>query len=242
MEPNADKAFIMLEHAAGMGNVKAKYQLAQQVMKRYGGARPLEPHNRAITLLQEAAGAHFLPAIFTLGAYYELGLGVVTDMERARLYHEEAARLGFPQSMVEAGIFYEQGKEVPVDYSVSFNYYMAAHEHGFAKGHFALGTAYMYGRGAEKNFAEAARLFELAAHHKVKNALTNLGALYEQGGFHLPRDETRAHEFFMLAAEQVRNLAVFLLYVCVCLSLSLSIYLSIYLSGYGVFFLTCARN
>jgi hypothetical protein len=171
------------------GNVKAKYQLAQQVMKRYGANRPTEPHNRAITLLQvcapvfsslcsfrlekylftfifsmliqlvflalflsllsfsfnalflsvflilypslfqplpfslslcslcslrslsvtqEAAASHFLPAIFTLGAYYELGLGVEKNLERARLHHEDAARLGFPQSMVEAGIFYEQ--------------------------------------------------------------------------------------------------------------------------------------
>jgi TPR repeat protein len=80
---------------------------------------------------------------------------------------------------------------------------MAAHEAGFAKGHFALGTAYMYGRGTEKNFAEAARLYELAAEHRVKNALTNLGALYEQGGFGLEKDETKAHHYFMLAADQV---------------------------------------
>jgi TPR repeat protein len=57
---------------------------------------------------QESAASHFLPAIFTLGAYYELGLGVEKNLERARMHHEEAARLGFPQSMVEAGIFYEQ--------------------------------------------------------------------------------------------------------------------------------------
>ena len=56
----------------------------------------------------DEALARALPAIFTLGAYYELGLGVEKNLERARLHHEEAARLGFPQSMVEAGIFYEQ--------------------------------------------------------------------------------------------------------------------------------------
>jgi TPR repeat protein len=94
----------------------------------------MEPHNQAITLLKEAAAAHHLPAIFTLGAYYELGLGVEKNLAEALWYHEEGAHLGFPQSMVEAGIFHEQGKGVPVDYEKSFRYYYAAYEIGFSKG------------------------------------------------------------------------------------------------------------
>lgn len=104
----------------------------------YGVNRPLNEDNRAIVLLHEAAAVQYLPALFTLGAYYELGLGVTRDLERARLFHEEAARLGFPQSMVEAGIFYEQGKGIEQDWNVSFQYYLAASRAGFAKGPLSL--------------------------------------------------------------------------------------------------------
>lgn len=64
----------------------------------------------------------------------------------------------------------------------------------------------MYGRGVEQDFVEAGRLYELAAEFRVKNALTNLGALYEQGGHGLTADPKKAHQYFMLAANQVRIL------------------------------------
>jgi hypothetical protein len=55
----------------------------------------------------------------------------------------------------------------------------------------------MYGRGVDKDFKRAAELYEVAAQNGVKNSLTNLGALFETGGFGLEKDERKAHDYFM---------------------------------------------
>lgn len=110
---NMAEALRYYEQAMNMGEFGAATEIATILFYGEGGVTP-EP-DRAIRLLNEAAGQGDVYAIKDLALRYERGIGVQVDLARALRLYERAADEGDVESMDQVGIRYRLGTGTAID-------------------------------------------------------------------------------------------------------------------------------
>ncbi len=112
-----------------------------------------------------------------LGFMYQQGLGVNTDLARAKELFQKAADQGDTQAMVLLGLMFETGHGMPEEPGTAFNWYTRAAERDHPEGQYHLGRLYEEGIGVFANLEEAIEWYRKAAEggdSKAQEALERL--------------------------------------------------------------------
>jgi localization factor PodJL len=102
-------------------------------------------------------------AQFRLAAYFERGIGVEADRERAKVWYRRAADQGYVRAMHNLGVLIVGGREGQADYAAAAGWFRQAAERGLADSQFNLAVLHENGRGVPKDLQEAYKWFALAA-------------------------------------------------------------------------------
>jgi TPR repeat protein len=145
-----------------------------------------------------AAKAGNAEAMMALGTQYEFGLGVPSDIPRARQWYEQSANAGEAEAWTYLGMLYYLGKEVKQDYTEA--------RHCFEKSAAIdpmavtyLGFIYGMAQGVTQDLNHAHELYEKAAASGYALAMLMMGNNYLNGGG-VPQDYGLAREWLEKAA------------------------------------------
>lgn len=139
-------------------------------------------------------------AINRLGNSYIHGWDVVADKSKAFQWFRKSAEAGDAEGLFWMGVFYSTGDCVSQNYKKAIEYWekASAEEHDDAI--FQLGKLYMHGFGCEKNWKKALAYFKKATELGNADAANEAGYLLTNGGFGLRKNEAKAFDFFLDAA------------------------------------------
>ena len=112
-------------------------------------------HTQAFQLFQQLAQQGDAESQYTLGWFYEDGLGVAQDNQQAVAWYQKAANQGYAQAQYNLGAMYENGKGVKQDSKQAFAWYQKAANQGFAAAQFNLGAMYDNGQGVAQDAKQA---------------------------------------------------------------------------------------
>lgn len=129
-------------------------------------------------LASEPGEAH---AIYLLGRFYELGIGIEPDAQEGLNRIIEAAEEGDAEAQYELGRRYLEGDGVTEDQVESVKWYSEAAEQGHVWAQVMLGVCYEEGAGVEADMAEAIKWYRLAAGEENWLAQQYIGDCYEYG-------------------------------------------------------------
>lgn len=128
-----------------------------------------------------------------LGACYEYGAGVYSNISIAEELYRECAEQGYAHAQFRLGRLYEEGKGVKQDYDEAFKWYVRGAEQGNQYAQYSLGFLYLSGEGVERDYEEASRWFALSASNGNVAAAFRLADLYFDGKG-VEKDEKKALE------------------------------------------------
>ena len=121
------------------------------VAKQAADARPVAafPSVRWLAASGDAA------SLFRLGQYYEKGIVVGQDKEKALSCFRNAAEAGHIPAWIYLGRLYDSGTLVGQDYALAMDCYQRAANLGSAEAYWYIGSFYEEGTGVEQNYALA---------------------------------------------------------------------------------------
>jgi TPR repeat protein len=134
----------------------------------------------------------------SLGAMYELGLGVATDEARAAELYRQACQEGDALGCAWFGIMCANGLGVEKDVDRAAQLYRRACDVGNALGCTLLGVALEQGRGVTRNERAAVEAYRNACDREDANGCFRLAEAYANG-IGVARDEARALELYRKA-------------------------------------------
>lgn len=181
--------------AASPDDVRQLYQLA----RAYDAA---EQYDKAMATYSAAADKGYALATSSVGALYDLGLGVEADPVKAAGLYQEAVDAGVVVAMENLGKMYEEGRGVAQDYGRAKALYQQAANAGSTYASGALGWMSESGFGGPQDDVAARKLYQIAADGGEAFAQHNLGVMYEDGRGGLSQDNAEALRYFNLAAAQ----------------------------------------
>ena len=112
------------------------------------------------------------------------------------------AKSGDSEAQLKLGLSYLTGRGIEKNSEQAFYWYNQAALNGNVFAEHNLADMYLRGDGVEKNVLEALKWFESASSHGDIDSQYNLGLIYLSGEpGKLPRDEEKAFDWFMKAAE-----------------------------------------
>ncbi|MBE6414935.1 MAG: sel1 repeat family protein [Akkermansiaceae bacterium] len=157
-EAQQDRDFRMLQirTLAALGDAEAQFMLSQYYDEEVGDARV------AFAWCQKAAWQDLPQAQNAMGTFYEAGVVVPQNYERARYWYQAAAEQNFSLAMCNLGCLYENGRGVPVDYKTAADWYRKAIVLGDSYGKAYLALFYLHGYGVTRDEALAVQLLEQA--------------------------------------------------------------------------------
>ena len=113
--------------------------------------------------------------------------------------HRQALK-GNLKSIFELSEHYQQGKEIDKDQYLSFRLVKYAAEQGYQKAFSVLGKYHAYGIGTQQNLHEAAHWFQKTDYRDTE--ILALLAYCHHNGVGVPKDETKAYDLWLDAADQ----------------------------------------
>jgi eukaryotic-like serine/threonine-protein kinase len=140
-------------------------------------------------------------AQYAIGFFYDRGLGIKQDLEKAAIWYRKAAEQGHRSAQVNLAIMYDSGEGVPKSDEEAFNWYLKAGDQDDPEAQNAIGVFYATGQGRPKDDTAAVLWFTKAAKQKYAKALKNLGDMYYNGRG-VQRDDREALKLYYQAAEQ----------------------------------------
>ena len=163
----------------------------------------------AIEELQQQAASGSARAMSVLGELYDTGWVVGKDKETALRYAESAARQGSPLGLYQQATLLLALAQTDAQRRAALRILEKSAEQGFFLSQTLLANHLFDGRLLGRDIDESLRLFTLAGEQGDRNALFNLGRIYD-AGLHLSEPDTaRAREYFLAAAQlghpQARN-------------------------------------
>ena len=187
-----------LRELCSVGDAEALYFLGFNLVMGIGGK---VDKAEAVRLLETAVSKGHTRSAVKLAECYFNGWGAAEDAHKAM---ELLAKYPAPENKKYnylLGRAYYYGDDVEKDYTKAFSYFEQSAKLGLGKAKDYLGDCYYYGQGVKKDLYEAARCYKDAAdNHRNANAAHSLAFMYIHGEG-VPKDDKKAVDYFMIAAE-----------------------------------------
>ncbi|UZO15752.1 uncharacterized protein OCT59_007168 [Rhizophagus irregularis] len=119
--------------------------------------------------------------IFKIGYFYDVGIWVKKDLEKAAHLYEKAAELGNRSAQHNLALMYRNGEGVDRDYNKSFKLSEQSAEGECKEGINGLGYCYSNGIGTSVNKQKAFELYQKAADLGDMHAQNNHALMYKIG-------------------------------------------------------------
>lgn len=132
---------------------------------------------------------------------YHKGIGRVADLTKAFSLWKKTADMGDAEGLYYMGVFYGAGDVVSQDYNISTQYLQKSADLGYAEALYQLGVYKMHGFGCHANWKEALKFCEAAANKGCADAANEAGYIYDRGEHGVKKDDEKAFEWFLKAAE-----------------------------------------
>ncbi|KAH3745275.1 calmodulin-dependent protein kinase [Pelomyxa schiedti] len=192
-----EQAISLLERSSNLGYTPAMLQLAQYYREGKGVDVDIP---KAISLLNQAAETGDDTAMVELSRYYSLGDGVPIDMNRAVTFIRRAHKLRNTEAGIALGWGLLMGAyDMKRDANKAIAILKKAAEESYdAKS--MLAWCYECGLGLGKDPHKANTLFKEVIDNDRAESIFKVGALYEAGAFHGPKDVTKAYQLYTRAA------------------------------------------
>ncbi len=194
-EADPEQALAWITRAAEAGHPTAQWMLGLYIMESEIGPEG------AIEWFEQAAEQGNLEAQKTLARFYENGTGVEKDYEQALKWYKRAAIRGDAEAQSKVGMFYDSGLGVEKDVNQSFYWNQIAAQRGDVRAQTLLGKAYISGKGTKRNVKLGKEWLEKAAVSDSPLAQYYLGAIYSGIFSQDDRDDQKAMDLYMKAAE-----------------------------------------
>jgi TPR repeat protein len=133
-------------------------------------------------------------------AYYN-GIGRIADKSKAFSLWKKTADMGDAEGLYYMGVFYGTGDVVSQDCTISIQYLQKSADLGYADALYQLGVYKMHGFGCQVNWKEALKFCEAAANKGCADAANEAGYIYDRGEHGVKKDDEKAFEWFLKAAE-----------------------------------------
>ncbi len=161
---------------------------------------------RAHKAVMERAQTGDANALFALGEFYYLGMGVPKDLEKAMEYFERAAQKGHVKAAFNLGhISFERG-----EYDKARKWFERAAEAKDPKSMLYLGEIHYQGLGVPQDYGKALYWYTKASEAGYPQAQYSLGMMFFEGKG-VKRDYQQAAKLFEKAAEQEHAEAAYML-------------------------------
>lgn len=163
------------------------------------------------TTAESKASQGDVAAMVQLGRAYWAGDGVVSDVDKGRIWLERAAEKDSAEAQMLLGSAYLSGKYLPKNRELAAKYLLqvaqrqqVAEEFRSSRALAQYWVALMYedGAGLDKSHEKAIQFLQLAAQNGNYPAQYDLASLYNEGKGGLAKDQARACELFEKAADQ----------------------------------------
>ncbi|KAJ3263413.1 hypothetical protein HDU77_010707 [Chytriomyces hyalinus] len=205
-----DEAFPVFEFLAKRGHAKGMNSYGIRLIdgNTPGGFRnPKE----GLTWVEKSATLGFAKAKRNLAVYLSEGIVCEKNGEEALRSAYEAMNQGFADAYYTLGLMYLNGDVVPRDYFKAADFLQQGVDLGNIDCISSLGRQYLKGRGVAKNVPKALELFEKAIGLGHSKAEFYLGCVYAKGYDGVPKDYSKAIEYYERAAKAgvtgaIRNL------------------------------------
>ncbi len=155
-----------------------------------------------------------------LGECYELGSGIVADIQQAVYWYSRACEQSYAPAQTNLGLCYLMGKGIQPDHSAAINLFYTAALQNYAEAQYQLGSCYMLGYGTGIDKQQAVYWYGKAAEQNHIESQYNLAVCYMNGDG-VPVDYQAAVSYLYAAAIQGDAYAQYSLAWC-------------YFNGYGV--------
>ena len=132
---------------------------------------------------------------------YHKGIGRVADLTKAFSLWKKTADMGDAEGLYYMGVFYGAGDVVSQDYNISTQYLQKSADLGYAEALYQLGVYKMHGFGCHANWKEALKYCKAAANKGCADAANEAGYIYDRGEHGVKKDDEKAFEWFLKAAE-----------------------------------------
>ena len=152
-------------------------------------------------VLVKAAQEGDIESINLLARCYNDGINVMADQAKAFSLWKKTADFGDAEGLFYVGVFYGTGDVVAQDYVKSIQYLQQSADLGYADALYQLGKYKMHGFGCNIDWNDALKYCEAAASKGHADAANETGYIYDQGEHGVKKDDGKAFEWFLKAAE-----------------------------------------
>ena len=189
-------------------------QMYEQALKYYVLKVEMFDINAAIKAFKEALKLGFGDAAYFLGRFYQTGVGVDLNEQRAYTYYEEGVQKGSHKALVgQAGMVIKtdeaKGRAL---YEQAYNYILAEATYNDPISQYLLGCYFYYGYLEKATVFESIRWYKQASDDGNSDASYMLGLIYETIDVKNPQMQT-AFNYYQMAATMGHPYAVYRLAV-----------------------------
>ncbi|GBB99756.1 hypothetical protein RclHR1_03620005 [Rhizophagus clarus] len=149
----------------------------------------------------KAAEGGDIDAQTNIGFFYQNGIEIPKDENKAFKWYKKAAKGGNVDAQNNLGDCYKNGTGVPKNHKRSFVWYMKAAEKGNLNAQTNIGYYYKSGIGVEKNIDKSIYWYREAAEGGCEIAQFNMGCFYLTGEG-VRKNEVVAFEYFKESAKK----------------------------------------
>ena len=178
--------------------IKTDEQIALDYLNK---ANSTKSDKEKVYYLQKATELGNAEAQCNLGYYYEKGVGLDKDIDKAIELYSLSANQGNSDAQLVLALYYENGDSVPKNIDKAIELYSLSANQGNSYAQYLLAHYYKNGDSVPKNIDKAIELFTLSANQGNSDAQLVLAFHYETGNG-VPKDIDKAIELFTLSANQ----------------------------------------
>lgn len=197
---DAHRYYLEFEHAADGGSGLAMCMCAQFCRAGRGVA---VSGLTAIKWGRKACEKSFAPGCFEVGYCYEHGIGVETDLLKARTCFQEAAYAGYGYAATYLAAKYHDGKLGVRDIDQAINYAKLGHKHGDPTAPLLLAGWYENGEAVPRDAEKSVYWYKQASELGSFLASERLSSAYNHGELGLVANKETAEKYSAIFESQL---------------------------------------
>lgn len=172
------KAYNLFKQAAGKGEVRSLYYLAEM---NFAGEGTKMNEVLAAKNMLAAAERGYTKAQAEMGKLYDLGIGVSQNFTLAEKWYRKAAVMGDFQAQQSLGNMFFFGYGVTRNNSEAFKWYKKSADQGYSVAESSLAHMYKMGYGTSKDLRKAASLYRSASEKGFEDAYYHYAEMLRNG-------------------------------------------------------------